>query len=201
MILIREAPRHIQPPVQWVPGLFPGVRVTGACRWPPTSFFLDDVYGYDYTIAVPLCLHGIFVTFHLLITVTRISKIRVCWRLLYTFRVFRVRYFYTILYSVVNNLSLTASRRQSNYTFWRGSLMADWSVLRFDLAENFAFTCIPVLVNTICSIRHHSFYKIYCSGKYVTGCDHQQFTPVVTKTITKSQGGMERPKYNRKKEG
>jgi hypothetical protein len=29
MFLIRQTPRHIQPPVQWVPGLFPGDKVTG----------------------------------------------------------------------------------------------------------------------------------------------------------------------------
>jgi hypothetical protein len=26
-----------QPPIQWVPGLFPGGKSAGACRWPPTS--------------------------------------------------------------------------------------------------------------------------------------------------------------------
>jgi len=37
-------------------------------------------------------------------------------KILYPFHVFRVRYEYTNIYSVVNSLYLTALRRQSNYT-------------------------------------------------------------------------------------
>ena len=32
----RTALETIQPPIQWVPGLFPGVKTAGAWRWPPT---------------------------------------------------------------------------------------------------------------------------------------------------------------------
>jgi len=91
----------------------------------------------SYTSAFPLCLLGIFVTFHLLITVTSILQNSCMFKkTIYVFHVFRVRYEYTKIYAVVNSLYLTALRRQSNYTLWRGSLKADGSALHSDLAEN-----------------------------------------------------------------
>jgi hypothetical protein len=30
-----------QPSLQWLPGLFPGVKAAGACHWPPTPFIAE----------------------------------------------------------------------------------------------------------------------------------------------------------------
>jgi len=36
MHVSRPAPGSTQPPIQWVPALFPGGKAAGAWRWPPT---------------------------------------------------------------------------------------------------------------------------------------------------------------------
>jgi hypothetical protein len=195
-------PKHILPPVQWVAGLFPGDQVTGAWRWPPTAFFIDDVHGYGYTAAFPPCLRGICVTFHLLITVTSfLQNSCMLKKILYSFHVFRVRYYYTNLYSVVISLYLTALRRQSNWTFLGGSLKADGNALHSDLAENSYSHASQFLLilfalwGLIPSIRSTAL------GSTSRAVKTKNYACIVTKTITKSQGGMKRPRYNRKKEG
>lgn len=100
-------------------------------------FLLRRCLWVSYTSAFPLCLLGIFVTFHLLITVTSILQNScVLKKIIYVFHAFRVRYEYTNIYCGVNSLYRTALGRKSNYTFWRESLKADGSALHSDRAEN-----------------------------------------------------------------
>ena len=130
----------------------------------------------SYTSAFPLCLLGIFVTFHLLITVTSILQNSCMFKkTIYVFHVFRVRYEYTNIYAVVNSLYVPncfakAIKLHPLTRITKGGR----ECITFWSCRKFIFVCIPVLVNITCSMRRHAFYKICC----VTGCDHQQFTPV-----------------------
>jgi len=50
-----------QPPVQWVPGVFPGGKVVGVYRPPThTHLALRLKKAYSYTCTAPLDLHGLF---------------------------------------------------------------------------------------------------------------------------------------------
>jgi hypothetical protein len=48
-----------QPPVQWIPSLFPGGKAAGSWRWPPTVMAPKLKKEYSYIFALPLGLHGL----------------------------------------------------------------------------------------------------------------------------------------------
>ena len=52
------APTPTQPPVQWVPWLFSGVKAAGAWRWPPTPSSCEARDGWSYTSNSSQCLLG-----------------------------------------------------------------------------------------------------------------------------------------------
>ena len=54
----RPTLRLNQPPVKWIPRLFPGEEVARVWRWPPTYSSADVMYTKSYTSAFPLCLLG-----------------------------------------------------------------------------------------------------------------------------------------------
>ena len=162
MILIRQAPRHIQPPVQWVPGLFPGDKVTGAWRWPPTPFFLDDIYGYGlpsvpswYPRDLPSA-NNCYKHSPKFVYAEENSLRPSCFSralLLYEYLFCCEQLIPNCFAKAIKLNFLTKVTKDGRECI----ILWSW--------RKFIFACITVLVSIICSVRRHSFYKIYCSGK------------------------------------